>query len=47
MKKLLLILSLGLIFSCTKNDTAQNESGTTMKLDSSSDADAETSKTEI
>lgn len=46
MKKLLLILSLGFVFSCTKNDTAQNESGTMMKIDSSSADDAETSRTD-
>ena len=45
MKKLLLILSLGLVFSCTKNDTAQNKSGETMKLDSSSNVGAKTSRT--
>ena len=45
MKNLLLILTIGLVISCTKNDTAQNESGTTMKLDSSSDAGSETSRT--
>lgn len=45
MKKLLLILSVGFIFSCSKNDTAQNESGTTMQIDSSASGTSENSAT--
>lgn len=43
MKKLFLILSLGIIFSCSKNNKAENESGTTMMVDSTNNDNTQTS----